>query len=208
MVDGRVLIPRPETETVVDAALAELDRIRDLRAEGEPLTVVDLGTGSGAIALSIAAERPGVDVWATDVSPAALDVARANLAGVGGHAAARVRIVEGSWWEALPAEHAGRLDLVVSNPPYVTTAEMAELDPVVADWEPRTALEAGPDGLEDVEAIVSTAPRWLRAGGAVVVEMAPHQTARAAELARRTGFGHVEIRPDLAGRARTLVARP
>jgi release factor glutamine methyltransferase len=207
MVDRRVLIPRPETETVVDVALAELDRVRAVRPVPEPLTVVDLGTGSGAIALSIATERPGVEVWASDVSAGALEVARANLAGVGGHAAARVRLVEGSWWDALPTDKAGQLDLVVSNPPYVTTGEMGELDPVVVDWEPHGALEAGPDGLEDVEAVLAGAVHWLRPGRAAVVEMAPHQTERAAELARRLGYAEVTVEPDLSGRARTLVAR-
>jgi len=105
MVDPRVLIPRPETEQVVEHALVELDRVAAARGDA-PVTVVDLGTGSGAIALSIAAERPGVDVWATDASGAALDVARANLAGIG-RAGRRVRMAEGSWFEALPRRTAG-----------------------------------------------------------------------------------------------------
>ena len=106
MVDRRVLIPRPETEQVVEVALAELDRMTPTRAAtgAATRTAVDLGTGSGAIALALAAERPGVEVWATDVSPPALDVAAANLAGLGGRAAARVRLVQGAWWSALP-EH-------------------------------------------------------------------------------------------------------
>jgi release factor glutamine methyltransferase len=207
MVDRRVLIPRPETEVVVDVALAELDRVRSMRPPGSTLVVADLGTGSGAIALSIAFERSGVEVWATDASPAALDVARANLAGVGGQAAPRVRLVEGSWWDALPTERRGRIDLVVSNPPYVTTAEMAALDPVVAEWEPHLALEAGPDGLEQVATILSGAAQWLAPGGAVVVEIAPHQAERAVELARRAGLTEVEVATDLAGRDRMVVAR-
>jgi len=114
-IDRRVLIPRPETEQVVEHAIAELTRLR-LRT-GKPPRVVDLGTGSGAIALSIAVEVAGAEVWATDASEAALTVARANLAGVGGMAATRVRLVPGCWYDALPPELAGRVDLVVSNPP-------------------------------------------------------------------------------------------
>ena len=133
-------------------------------ASGPDATVVDLGTGSGVIALSLACERPGVSVWATDVSADALDVARANVAGMGGPAATRVRIVEGRWWAALPDTVAGAVDLVVSNPPYVSSAEMTGLDPVVVDWEPAGALCAGTTGLEDVAEIVGDAPRWLRPG--------------------------------------------
>ena len=205
LVDRRVLIPRPETEITVEVALRELDRIRG--ASGLDSTVVDLGTGSGVIALSLACERPGVSVWATDASADALDVARANVAGMGGSAATRVRIVEGRWWAALPDTVAGAVDLVVSNPPYVSSAEMTGLDPVVADWEPAGALCAGTTGLEDVAEIVGDAPRWLRPGGAVVVEIAPHQADRVVGLAHDAGLVGAEVRPDLAGRPRVLVAR-
>ncbi|MHB1929377.1 MAG: peptide chain release factor N(5)-glutamine methyltransferase [Acidimicrobiales bacterium] len=168
MVDRRVLIPRPETEGVVGIAL---EQIADRRA---PLAV-DLGTGSGAIALSLALEHPSVEVWATDVSAAALDVARANAAGVGGRAAPRVRFAEGRWWAALPGELRGRVDLVVSNPPYLSEAELAAADAVVRDWEPAGALAAGPAGTEALGEILAGAPEWLAPGGAVVVELAPHQ---------------------------------
>ena len=202
MVDRRVLIPRPETEAVVDVALGVLDSIRAPR----PLAV-DLGTGSGAIALSLAAERSGLEVWATDESPDALDVASANLAGLGGWAATRVRLVEGSWWEALPAELQGRVTLAVSNPPYISSAEMPALDEVVRRWEPASALEAGPTGLEDVEAVVGAARDWLGAGGGLVVEIAPHQAGEALRVAARAGLIDAEVRADLAGRPRALVAR-
>jgi release factor glutamine methyltransferase len=205
LVDRRVLIPRPETEITVEVALRELDRIR--AASGPGCTVVDLGTGSGVIALSLARERPDVSVWATDASAEALDVARANVAGTGGSAATRVRIVEGRWWEALPDGFAGTVDLVVSNPPYVSSAEMTQLDAVVADWEPAGALCAGTTGLEDVAEIVGDAPRWLRPGGAAVVEIAPHQADRVVGLAEDAGMVGAEVHPDLAGRPRVLVAR-
>ncbi len=211
LVDRRVLIPRPETEQVTGVALDELDRIVRRRLDGggrraAEVVVVDLGTGSGAIGLAIAAERSGARVWATDVSSPALHVARANLEGAG-RCAARVRLAEGSWYGALPEPLAGRVDLIVSNPPYVSTAEMDDLEPEVAAWEPRVALEAGATGLEAVEAVLSGAPAWLSPGGAVVLEVAPHQSGAAAERARAAGFGQVEIRPDLAGRDRAVVAR-
>jgi release factor glutamine methyltransferase len=212
MVDRRVLIPRPETEQVVEVALAEITRL----ASGPPtkptkptsnLVVVDLGTGSGAIALSIASERERVEVWATDSSPDAVAVARANLAGMGGYAATRVRVVQGDWWAALPEQLRGSIDLVVSNPPYVSSEEMAVLDSEVRDWEPRAALEAGPTGLEAVERILDPAPGWLRPNGVVVMEIAPHLAAAATWAAQRSGFPDVQVGPDLTGRDRVLVAR-
>jgi release factor glutamine methyltransferase len=201
-VDRRVLIPRPETEQVVEAALAEL-----VRLPGAQPVIVDLGTGSGAIALSLAAEGKRGAVWATDESADAIAVARANLAGLGGRAAARVRLVEGSWWSALPDELRGRVGLAVSNPPYIASGEMASLPAEVAEWEPRSALHAGPTGLEDLAAIVSSAPDWLEPAGVLVVELAPHQTAAVERLARTAGFGQIEFRLDLAGRERVLIAR-
>ena len=201
-IDGRVLIPRPETEIVVEVALRELRALRQRTP-----TVVDLGTGSGAIALSVAMEVAGAAVWATDRSADALAVARANLAGIAGRAATRVRLVEGSWFEALPAMLQGTFDLIVSNPPYVAEHEVADLDPQVAQWEPREALVAGPTGLEDIEVIVDQAPGWLTRPSALVVEIAPSQAQRAVTLAYEAGFTDAEVVPDLLGRARVLVAR-
>ncbi len=208
MVDPRVLIPRPETEQVVDAALCELDRWRsqtNARAN-EETPVADLGTGSGAIALSIATERSSARVWATDSSPAALAVARANLASAG-RAATRVRLARGSWFEALPGSLRGALGLVVSNPPYVAEGEVAGLPREVADWEPLGALVAGPTGVECLRLLLEQAPRWLARGGSVVLEMAPHQRAQVEALARAAGFGDVEVVDDLSGRARAVVGR-
>jgi release factor glutamine methyltransferase len=199
-VDRRVLIPRPETEQVVEEAIAEVRGVRAPR-------VADLGTGSGAIALSIAVEVAMAEVWATDESAGALSVARANLAGVGGMAATRVRMVQGSWFDALPSGLAGTFDLVVSNPPYIAEHEVSALDASVVDWEPMGALVPGPTGLEDIEVIVAEAPRWLRRPGVLVLEIDPGQARPAARLAIDAGFTEVEVRPDLAGRPRTLVAR-
>jgi release factor glutamine methyltransferase len=201
MVDRRVLIPRPETEVVVGVALAELDRL-----EVPAPIAVDLGTGSGAIALSLVAERPHVQVWATDASLDALAVARANLAGLGSPAA-RVRVAHGSWWEALPLDLARRVSLVVSNPPYISSGEMSGLDGGVVDWEPRSALEAGPGGTEDVATILHLAGPWLAPRAAVVIEIAPHQADEVVELALAAGFATALVHPDLTGRYRVLVAR-
>jgi len=202
-VDRRVLIPRPETEAAVEVALAEL---RAICREGDRAAVaVDLGTGSGAIALSIAREVPDAEVWATDVSPDALAVARANLAGLGSQYASHVRLVEGAWFEALPDQLRGRVDLIVSNPPYVSAAETLPAE--VADWEPAGALLAGPTGLEAIAHIVAGAPAWLARPGRLVVEIAPHQAGAAADLARAAGLADVDVRPDLQGRLRALVGR-
>ena len=200
LVDRRVLIPRPETEVVVEVAIRELRRIDSQR----PL-VADLGTGSGAIALSIAAEVPAAHVWATDASEDALAVARANLVGIGSPAAVRVRMAQGRWFDALPGVFRGQFDIVVSNPPYIAEGEALPVE--VADWEPRQALVAGPVGTEAIADIVGGAPAWLAPKGAAVIEIAPHQAEEARALAHDAGFGDVEVRPDLNGRARVLVAR-
>jgi release factor glutamine methyltransferase len=185
---------------VVEAALGLL------ASRPRPLVLADLGTGSGAIALSLAVELPvtGVEVWATDAEPDALDVARANLAGIG-RAGANVRVVEGDWFDALPADLRGRLDLVVSNPPYV--AEQDELVADVRDWEPATALLGGSDGLDALRRIVAVAPGWLAPGGWLVTEIGATQGEQVAGLARTAGLVDVEVRPDLAGRDRIVLAR-
>jgi release factor glutamine methyltransferase len=215
-VDPRVLIPRPETEQVVEVALGEARRVLGFRP-GAGLVAVDAGTGSGAIALALATELGdgAVDqIWATDNSADALEVAAANLEATRAGATVRlprVELVEGSWLEPLPERWRGRVDLVVSNPPYVAAGEWAGLDPGVKA-EPRRALVARPGrdgaaGLADVEAVLEQARRWLGRPGAVVVELAPQQSGPARERARQLGYDEVRIEPDLAGRDRALVAR-
>jgi len=208
MVDPRVLIPRPETEVLVEAALEQLVRLRADRAEDETLVVVDHGTGSGAIALALADEAPAVagevEVWATDSSAGALQVASANLAGLGGSAAPRVRLREGEWWAALPGELAGRIDLVVSNPPYV--AEGDEMDAEVSGWEPAGALWSGPSALEATRAILSGAAPWLAPAAGLVVELATARAEQTLELVRDHGW-EATLRADLAGRDRLVVGR-
>jgi release factor glutamine methyltransferase len=199
VVDRRVLIPRPETELVAGIGI---DHLRACDRH-EPLAL-DLGTGSGAIGLSIAVEVPRSQVVLADRSPDALAVARANLSGLG-RSAARVRIVESDWFDELPGELRGRLELVIANPPYVASA--ADLDPIVAQWEPPDALIAAGDGLADIAEIVEGAPAWLAPGGALVVEHGADQGPAARGLAERAGLRSVRTATDLAGRDRALVAR-
>jgi release factor glutamine methyltransferase len=201
LVDRRVLIPRPETEVVAELAIEELRR---LGGGDRPVTAVDLGTGSGALALSLAAEVLTAQVWGTDRSADALAVARANLAGLG-RPGSRVRLAAGDWFAALPAELRGHLDLVVSNPPYV--GEDEALPPEVVDWEPREALVAGPAGDEALLRILAEAPSWLARPGTVVLELAPTHAAPVAAAATAAGAAEVRVRPDLTGRERVLVAR-
>lgn len=208
-VDARALVPRPETEQVVEVALGE---VRDAAAT----VVVDLGTGTGAIALSCAVElaprRPGLEVWATDADPDTLALAERNRARVASaHAdARRVRFALGHWFEALPRELRAKVDLLVANPPYVSEEEWGELDAEVRR-EPYGALVAGPGsdgtpGFADVEAIVRGAPDWLAAGGVLVVELSPPQAGAALAVARERGYADARIERDLAGRDRMLVA--
>ncbi len=222
VVDRRVLIPRPETEQVVEVALREARRLHDAAAAvsgpAGGLVAVDVGTGTGAIALSLATELgAGVlaGVWAVDASADALAVAGANLDEVLAREHPRplppVTLLEGDWLSPLPAGLRGAVGLVVSNPPYVSEAEWVALDAGVRA-EPRRALVSGPGrdgtpGLAGVEAVLVGSPAWLTRPGAVVVELAPHQAGAAVELARGLGYADVRVEPDLAGRSRTLVAR-
>jgi release factor glutamine methyltransferase len=181
-----VLVPRPETEVVVERGLAHI-------AELESPRVLDVGTGSGAIALAIADEHPGARVTALDSSSDALDVARSNAARTG----LEVEFIEADLQEGLPA---GPWDLIVSNPPYVRADEIDRLDPEVRDWEPRTALV----GEGAAEAIARTGLGVLRPGGALVLEVADGDARRVAELLRVLGYGRIRVTPDLAGRDRVV----
>ncbi|HUP72515.1 MAG TPA: peptide chain release factor N(5)-glutamine methyltransferase [Acidimicrobiales bacterium] len=201
--DRRVLIPRPETEIVTEHALAEHDRSVQARGAREGV-VVDLGTGSGAIALSVAVERRGTQVWATDVSADALAVAQANCAGLG-RVARHVTLVHGNWFDPLPESLRGVVDVIVSNPPYVAADD--ELPAEVRDWEPVEALVPGPRGLEAYESIVVHAPEWLAVTGALVLEIGAAQRAAVRELVLDSGFASAEVHADLAGRDRVVVAR-
>ena len=213
VVDPRVLIPRPETEQVVEVALVEARRL----AGAPGPVVVDAGTGSGAIALSLAAEL-GVEgtssVWAVDASTDALEVAATNLERVRARQTAAwplVHLLESDWLGALPSTLRGGVGLVVANPPYVSEEEWPGLDPLVRA-EPRQALVAGTasdgtPGLADVEELLLQSLIWLDRPGTVVLELAPHQATAAAALASRLGYDDVRVESDLARRPRALVAR-
>jgi release factor glutamine methyltransferase len=196
LVDKRVLIPRPETELIVDIVKNHLGSKR------EAITLVDLGTGSGAIGLSLLHELPlgAATVWMTDESEDALHVARANAAGIG-RPAIGARFAHGNWCDALPAELVGVCDVVVSNPPYIAEGD-AEVEASVLQWEPSDALFAGVDGLADIAQIVREAPKWLTAGGMLVMEMGYTQAAVTQQLFSAAGFTHVTVHQDLTGRDR------
>ena len=193
-VDGRVLIPRPETEEVVEALLA-----LDLPAGG---AVADLGTGSGCIAIALKVARPDLTVLALDRSSEALEVARANA---GRHEVA-VTFEEGDFARP-PVSWNGRLDAVVSNPPYVSQEEWEGLAPEVRLHEPRVALVPGETGLEAYRALLPAAFRLLRPGGALVLELGWRSAAPVRALAGEAGFRDVDVRRDLRGLERILMAR-
>jgi len=197
LVDPRVLIPRPETELLVEHVTRyALQKIRDV---GRGVTIADLGTGSGAVGLSVLHELPfeSAEVWMTDLSEDALHVARANAAGIGRNAVG-ARFGHGSWYQALPEDLRGSLDAVVSNPPYI-----AKGDPLVGDsvlnWEPHNALFAGTDGLNDLRVVVSGATDWLVPGGLLAVEMGFTQATAVSQLFESMGFNNVSVHKDLAG---------
>lgn len=184
------LDPRPETEALVAAAL-----------ERPFLKMLDLGTGTGCILLSCLAGMPFATGTGTDISGAALAVARDNAAALG--LAARARFLSSDWFADVP----GKFDLIASNPPYIAEAEMAGLAPEVRDWEPRAALTPGGDGLDAYRAIAAGAGARLMPGGRLVVEIGPTQAADVAALFRAAGFGGIEVRADLDGRDRVVLAR-
>ena len=188
-VDRSVLIPRPETERLVEAALQEM------QGRSRP-RVLDLGTGSGCIAITLALERSDAEVSATDVSRPALELARANAAELG----ARVAFIHADWYPP----NSQRFELVVSNPPYV-----AAHDPHLADLacEPREALTGGEDGLACLRAIISQAPAHLTGHGALLVEHGYDQAAAVRVMMVESGFGSVRTLTDLAGVERVCQGR-
>ncbi|QFQ86837.1 peptide chain release factor N(5)-glutamine methyltransferase [Paracoccus kondratievae] len=182
------LDPRPETETLVEAALAE------------PFSsVLDLGTGTGAILISLLAERPGVRGTGTDISAKALEVAKENAYKINVSA----NFLESDWFMAITET----FDLIVSNPPYIALDEMGDLVPEVQKWEPRQALTDEADGLTAYRAIAAGAPAHLSPGGRLMVEIGPTQGAAVAGLMRAAGLIDVRILPDLDGRDRVVCAR-
>lgn len=201
-VSPAVLIPRPETELLVERALQEI-RERAAGAAGgtRPLSVVDAGSGSGCIAVALAVHAPGARVVAVDLAAEALAVARRNARR---HAVAgRIAFLQGD----LLAPLSGPVDLVVSNPPYVSPGELRAAMPEVADYEPRLALDGGgPEGLDIVRRLLAMLPPRLRPGGAFFIEIGAGQGAAVRQMARRLIPGaRLAVEPDLAGRDRLLV---
>lgn len=200
-VDPRVLIPRPETEGLAGAVIEVL---RAETARWPAPRVLDLGTGSGAVALALAAEWPAAVVTATDASAGALEVARANAEALG--LAGRVRLLAGHWFGAVGVEE--RFEVVVSNPPYVATGEWDDLPEDVRSFEPRQALFSGASGLDDAREIIGQAPRHLAGGGLLALELAEERVHQAAGWLRgASAWQSVEVRDDLARRPRYLLAR-
>lgn len=200
-VDKRVLIPRPDTETLVEIAL-ERTRDRSLYAR-----VLDLCTGSGCVAISLAKERPTWRITATDISSGALTVARDNAHRLGAHGNAA--FLEGDLFGALPKAPpaARRFDLIVSNPPYIPDAEVLTLDRDVRDHEPHLALKGGGDGLALVRNIVDQAPDHLVAGGVLALEIMMGQSDEVEALLRKRGFADVSSRKDYGGIPRVVSGR-
>ncbi len=193
MVDHRVLIPRPETELLVERALGIASRL------ASPLRIADVGAGSGAIAVSLAVHLPRATVYALDDSADALEVVAENARRH--HVASRVRCLRSDLLSALP----NPVDLIAANLPYVTTEEWEQLAPEIRDHEPRSALDGGSNGLEFVGRLLATAGPWLRSGGAILLEIGAGQGVAATNLAREClPQARVELVQDYAGLDRLI----
>jgi release factor glutamine methyltransferase len=190
-----VLVPRPDTEALVDAALAQLPN------DGSPLYVADIGCGSGAVGLALAHARPGLRLYAVDLSPEALAATKANAQSLG--LQARVAVLRGDLLSPIPADRP--VDVVVSNPPYIPSAEIPTLQPEVSQWEPRLALDGGPDGLDVYRRLIPAAA--ARARRAVLVEIGSTQAAEVAALFAAAGLVDVRVHADLAGHPRVVEGR-
>ena len=189
------LSPRPDSETLVSAALALLgDRARSWR-------LLDLGTGSGCLLLALLSELPAATGLGIDLAPAAVATATENAARLG--LAARARFLVDDWAQG----QAGPFDLVVSNPPYIQTGDLADLEPEVRNFDPALALDGGADGLAAYRALLPQARRLLAPGGWLVLELGQGQAAAVGDLAVAAGLTHVSTRDDLAGIARALIGR-
>ena len=187
-----VLDPRPETELLVEQGLKRLDQAG---------RVLDLGIGSGCILVSILAERPDAVGMGLDISPAALALARHNANALG--VAGRATFIEGGWGHALP----GPFDLALSNPPYISEAEMAGLAKDVRAYDPHIALTPGGDGLDPYRAILRAMPAWLRPGGCIGFEFGIEQAGAVTMLMRQAGLTNIDVHRDLAGIQRAAFGR-
>jgi release factor glutamine methyltransferase len=201
MVTPDVLIPRPETELIIESA------VRSVRDRNRPQRIIDLCTGSGCIAVCLAKELPQARILATDTSSQAISVARGNARQNG--VADRIRFLEGDLFSPLEElDIHGQVDIIVSNPPYVPSGDFSALQPEVRDYEPKMALLAGPDGTQVQRRIINEASRFLMNHGLLIVEMGLGQADPLAQLIRqRKDYGSLEILKDLAGIDRVIVAK-
>ncbi|MFT3811042.1 MAG: peptide chain release factor N(5)-glutamine methyltransferase [Micropepsaceae bacterium] len=191
-VSPATLIPRPDTETLVETALKIVGHVR------APVRILDLGTGTGAILLALLTELPRAEGVGVDVSDEALEIARRNALRAG--AGDRARFSKSSWW----SDVTGEFDLIVSNPPYIPSREIVELDADVRDFEPRLALDGGPDGLAAYRAILSVAGQRLSENGAVLFEVGAGQAGDVAAMMRASGLPYTATRRDLGGHERVV----
>jgi release factor glutamine methyltransferase len=196
-IDAATLVPRPETETVVEAALAAIE---SGRARSRDLRILDIGTGSGAILLALLTELPNAFGVGSDVSLSALAVSRDNASRFGLSRAAFVAC-------NMTAALCGPFDLIVSNPPYIASGDIATLRPEVRLFDPRLALDGGADGLDGYRAIVASAPSLLKPGGFLIVELGAGQAEKVAALFASGGLAPAPPRPDLSGLPRALVGK-
>ena len=193
-VDGRVLIPRSETELLVEAVLRDLEK-------DSPCRVLDVCTGSGCIAVTIAAERPQASVWATDLMPGALEVAKKNAEAL--QVDGRVTFFQGDLFGPVPE---GTFDVIVSNPPYVKTGDLATLQREVR-LEPKEALDGGPDGVTLIARVIQGALPRLKPGGLLALEIGEDEGSAVRELLVRAGYHDVKIEKDLARHERLALGR-
>jgi release factor glutamine methyltransferase len=201
-VEPGVFIPRPETELLVE-------RCVELLTGGTSRLIapiaLEIGCGSGVIAVSLAAEIPPLRVWATDADPQAVRLTELNARRLG--VGPRLTCLEGNLAEPVPAHLAGKVDLLVSNPPYVRRGEIDGLAVEVARHDPRVALDGGPDGLTFYHALAALAPRWMRPGGWVALEIGHDQADDVGEILRRGGNVEIAVRADYNGLPRVVTAR-
>ena len=199
-VTSDVLIPRPDTECLVETALAH---IPEKKSSNSPMRIIDLGTGSGAIILSLAKERPGHVFLAVDASMPALRLSVKNA--IRNDLEPHVAFFRGNWLDSVSRTGAGVFDMIVSNPPYIPAGDIPDLEPEVRCFEPFEALNGGKDGLDDLRHIVTRAPLYLRRGGMLFLEIGFDQEEAVAEIIRKNGnYAHVVFHKDLAGHTRVV----
>jgi len=202
IVSSDVLVPRPETELLVEIALKELANLADTKLP----RMLELGTGSGAISVALATESPQAQIFATEISPAALAIARRNACRHG--VSKGIRFLQGDLFTALDQEHENDFDLVVSNPPYIPRGEISNLEAEVSRWEPRAALDGGVDGLNFYRLIAQEAPNYLRQGGVVAVEIGATMGSSVLALFRDSAaYLDIQVHQDYSGRDRVIIAR-